>query len=273
MMKIKLHWYNTDNYVYFDAINQDLAEWFINTSQQLGNNYSTANLVTDVPRRSHDTVNLIEEISRDISKINHFLTTVKQMPVNVPNNWCDQKQLNRLHKDWANTRFRWPKLTELLYKIDTSLFDSYHRMNCHIHLIEESFLYDFRDPTHWRVSNPFKNTTYEWQCCHLSIRYPGHGRFAFEKFENLDEDPADMDVDNVNWDNIDPTINVNLCRPYKMTPPPEFLSWCESKKLVPHGCILPLANIEDWRNNLTRTRELFMKNSQTPNNHFSLSIV
>jgi hypothetical protein len=272
-MKIKLLWSNTGDHLLFDAINKDLAAWFIETSQQLGNNYSVANMVTDVPWRSQDTVKLIEEITYDIDRVNKFLVSMNQVPVNSPRNWNDQKQLNQLHKDWATTRFKWPKLTELLYKIDPSLFDSYHRMNCHIHLIEQSLLYDFRDPTHWRVTNPFKDVAYGWEACHLAISYPGHGRNAFEKFQNLDDDPANIEVDNVNWDNVDASLEVYLRRPYKITPPAEFLSWCDLNQLVPHTDNIPLGNITDWPNNLTNARELFMKNNKIADNPFSLMLV
>jgi hypothetical protein len=273
-MKIKLCWSLTGDYLLFNVINKDIAEWFIDTSQQLGNNYLIGDMVTDLPHRHQDTEKLIKEISDDVDKINNFIVkTIKQSPINKPTDWCNQIQLNALHKDWASTRQKWPKLTELLYKIDPTLFDSYHRMNCHIHLIEHSFEYVFRDSSHWRVDNPFNKNVYDWEECHLSIKYPGHGRHAFEKFENLDEDLENIETDNVNWDNIDPAINIKLRRPYKLTPPPEFLSWCEANHLLPHTSNIPLGNLVDWHSDLTNARHLFIKNNKIPKNYFSLNAV
>ena len=271
-MKIKLCWSNTNDCLLFDAFNEQLALWFIETSQQLGNNYSTADMVTDIPKRSQDTSKLINEISNDIDRVNKFLVSMKQQPVPKPTNWCDQAQLNALHKNWARTRYEWPKLSAMLYKIDPTLFDSYHRMNCHIHLIEDSFNYHFRDPTHWRVDNPFKDTAYSWEHCHLAIRYPGHGREAFEKFKNLDDNIEDMELDNCNWDNIDPALTVSLTRPYTITPPGEFLAWCQDKNLKPHTSTIPLGNLFNWQTELTDARSMFMKNLQVPGNYFSLTV-
>ena len=276
-MKIKLSWNITNDSLFFDPINEDLAKWFIETSQQLGNNYAMADMVTDIPNRSSNTEKLINEISNDVDRVNEFIIkTIKQPPVDKPTNWCDQQQLNKLHKDWALTRKKWPTLDKLLYKIDPTLFDSYHRMNCHIHLIETSFKYDFRDPTHWRVNNPFKDAGHQlntWEECHLAIKYPGHGREAFEKFQNLDEDVENISIDDCNWDNVDPAITIKLTRPYKRNPPTEFLEWCKSKNLIPYNSTMPLGNLTDWKNNITNARTLFMKNNKITKNHFSLSAV
>lgn len=270
-MKIRLTWSTTNDYLLFDAINEQLALWFIQTSQRLGNQYSTADMVTDIPHRAQDTIKLIDEITTDIERVNKFLVSMKQQPVLLPTDWYDQTQLNALHKNWARTRYEWPKLSSMLYKIDPALFDSYHRMNCHIHLIENSFEYHFRDPSHWRVDNPFKDIAYQWEHCHLAVKYPGHGREAFEKFRNLDDNTEDMELDNCNWDNIDPALTVNLTRPYTINPPEEFLAWCRDKNLMPHTNTIPLGNLVNWRSELTNARVLFTKNIRIPENYFSLT--
>lgn len=272
-MKIKATWTKTTDSLIFDCINEDLAEWYVNTAQELGNNFSTANMITDIPKQADDTSRLIEEITTDIDLVNSFMPKIKQEIITKPTDWCNQQQLNRLHKDWARSRATVPTLSKALFKMDKKLFDSYHEMNCHIHLIEKSFHYDFRDnENHWRVPNPFMNTYYDWQECHLSIKYPGHGREAFEKFINCDNDVHKDDL--CNWDNIDSCIGMNFRRPYKFTPPQEFLHWCKKHgDLVPHRSELPLANLEDWENNLTKARSTIIKNKDLIHNYFSLSII
>jgi hypothetical protein len=272
-MQIELIWKKTQDRLLFEAINSDVAEWFVDTSQRLGNNYAIADQKTDGPRRSHDTEKLISEITHDINQVNKFFISMRQPVISIPDDWCNQIQLNKLHKDWAHTRKAWPRLPNMLHKLDRLLFDNYQEMNCHIHLIEHSFRYEFRDSSNWRVDNIFKDNMYEWEVCNLSISYPGHGRNAFEKFENLDDDLADIEIDNCNWDNIDAFLSVNLGRPYKLTPPTEFLDWCQEKKLVPHTHTLPMANLADWRNTITQARKIFMSNVKIPDNHFSLSII
>lgn len=270
-MKIQLTWKSTNDILLFDVINQDLAVWFVRSSQELGNRYSIGDQVIDTIRQGADINRLIQEEIDYVETVNKQLTLLKMPIFTLPSNWYDQRQLNKLHKDWGETRLKWPKLTELFYKIDKKIFEAYQEMNCHIHLIENSFLYRFRDPTHWRVNNPLKNNNYDWEVCHLYINYPGHGREAFEKFRNMDTHD-DIDRDNVNWDNIDGSIGINLVRPYKETPPQEFLDWCKEKNLVPHTNTLPLANLVNWKHDLTIARQIITKNVIIQDNYFSLEI-
>ena len=271
-MKIQLTWKLTDDVLLFDVINQDLTVWFIQTSHQLGNHYGIGDQVIDTIQKSSDTDKLIQQEISYIETVNTQLTQLKMPTFDLPSNWYDQRQLNKLHKDWGETRLKWPKLTELFYKIDKKIFEAYQEMNCHIHLIESSFLYRFRDPKHWRVDNPLKNNNYDWEVCHLYIDYPGHGRYAFEKFKNLDI-YDDIHRDNINWDNIDGFLGMNLVRPYKESPPQEFLNWCKEKELIPHNRTLPLANLVNWKENLTKVRQIVTKNVTIQDNYFSLEII
>jgi hypothetical protein len=271
-MEIKLTWKSTGDILLFNAINCDLAYWFVQTSHQLGNCFKTGDQVIDTIRKSLDTNNLIQEEIAYIETVNKQLSQLKMPIFNLPSNWYDQRQLNKLHKDWGETRLKWPKLTELFYKIDKKIFEAYQEMNCHIHLIEDSFLYRFRDPSHWRVDNPFKDNSYNWETCHLYINYPGHGRQAFEKFQNMDT-YEDIYRDNVNWDNVDSYVGIKLVRPYKETPPKEFLDWCKEKKLIPHNGKLPLGNLVDWEHNLTRAKQIMAENVIIKDNYFSLEIM
>ena len=270
-MKITATWSKTNDQLIFQSINDELSIWFVQQCQKLGNRFAIGTQVTDIPRRSQNTSTLISEIEHDVDRVNEFLPKIRQPRISKPTDWCDQDQLNNLHKAWARTREQVPHLPELLWKLDRSLYDCYQEMNCHIHLIETSFNYAFRDnETHWRVDNPFKDTFYDWQSCHLYISYPGHGRAAFEKFQSLDKDV--YQDDNCNWNMIDSYIGISLSRPYKTTPPSEFLSWCKIYDLVPHTYTLPLANLEDWQNNLSNSRNVVMNNVIIPDNHFSLEI-
>lgn len=272
-MKISITWDKTKDSLMFNCINEELAQWFVKTAQDLGNNFSTADMVTDVPIRATNTDTLISEITHDINLVNEFMPKIRQDIFEKPMNWYDQAQLNKLHKAWSRSRVNVPLLPQSLHKFNKQLFDAYHEMNCHIHLIEQSFHYTFRDnENHWRVPNPFANTMYDWQVCHLSIVYPGHGREAFEKFLNFDNEVFLDDM--CNWDNIDSCVQVQLKRPYKLEPPQEFLDWCKQHgNIVPHTSTLPLANLEDWENNLTNARGTVIKNNNIPGNYFSLDIV
>lgn len=272
-MQIKLTWKQTNDHLLFDVINSDIALWFVETSQQLGNKYARGSMATDLPRQSQSTEKLIAEISNSIDQLNQFFTSVRMPVITKPDNWCDQQQLNTLHKYWVETRLKWPKLDTMLYKINPVLFNQYHETNCHIHLIENSFRYEFRDNSHWRVDNQFKDKFYNWENCHLSIAYPGHGRHPYEKFEHLDDDPVNFDIDNCNWDNIDAFVNVEFVRPVKLTPPDEFLSWCKQKNLIPNTRMIPIANLTNWQSMLTTAKTMFVKNLKLTDNYFSLEMV
>lgn len=272
-MRLRLLWNHTQDELLLDVINQDLMSWFVEQSTVNGKNqYSLGNQIIDKLVESRDTEVLIAEEVQYIKQVNEILTKLKLPTFDLPTDWFDQSQLNKLHKDWAETRFQQPKLTELLYKIDKKYFEAYQEMNCHIHLIERSFEYRFRDTAHWRINNPFQHNAYDWQVCHLYIEYPGHGRNAYEKFQWID-DAQDISRDINNWDNIDSFLGMNLVRPYKTSPPDEFLQWCKQQNLVPHGYTLPLANLSDWRNQLPRARNILTKNVKIQDNYFSLEII
>lgn len=271
-MRIKLNWQKTGDTLFFDVINQELATWFVEQSCMLGDNkYRNGDQIVDILSSRQKTEKLIEEEKDYIALVNQGLEKLRMPLFTEPDNYYDQKQLNRLHKDWGETRQKWPKLSELFFKLDKKLFEAYQEMNCHIHFIEQSFEYTFRDPTNWRTSNPFKDKSYDWEVCHLYIVYPGHGREAFEKFKNMDTGD-DIGRDNVNWDNIDSCIGINLVRPYKLSPPPEFLFWCKENNLIPHCDNLPLANLSNWQENLTNARQMFTKNVTIKDNYFYLEL-
>jgi len=272
-MRIKITWNKTHDSLIFDCINEKVAEWFVTTAQQLGNNFSTADMITDVPLRGQDVPTLAAELSAAIDLVNSFLPKIKQPEIEKPTDWYDQQQLNKLHKDWARSRATVPDLPQALHKIDRRIFDAYNQTNCHVHLIERAFKYSFRDnKNHWRVENPFKDLAPEWQVCHLSIDYAGHGRHAFEKFEFNDTDIYTDDM--CNWDNIDSFVTINLRRPYKFEPPQEFLQWCQQNgNLVPHHYDLPVANLQNWETELAQARATVINNKDVPENYFSFELM
>lgn len=269
-MQITATWNKTNDQLIFESINHDLCQWFVQICQDKNTKFFVADMITDVPMRAESSLQLIKEISDAIDVVNPFMKKLRLPEFNKPNNWFDQYQLNRLHKDWARTRNEIPNLPVLMYKMDKAIFDAYNQTNCHIHLIENSFHYDFRSNSDaWRVENPFKDTFVDWQVCNLFMPYPGHGRHAFEKFRNFDQE-VELD-DLCNWDNIDSYVQVNLVRPYQLTPPAEFLIWCKQHNLVPHGNHLPLANLKDWETGLTEARGIVTKNIDIEDNYFTLA--
>lgn len=271
-MQLQIIWKKTRDYLLFDVINKDLVLWFVENNKRLDSEYSIADQVIDILMKSSSTEKVINEEIAYIDKVNSALQKLKIPLIEKPRDWFDQKQLNKLHKDWTETRFRWPKLSEIFYKIDLELYRAYQEMNCHIHLIERSFDYSFRAIEYWSLDNPFNEKWFEWQESHLYMTYPGHGRHAFEQFEWLDDD-EDMFRGMNNWNNIDSFLNIRLRRPYKIQPPAEFLSWCEEKNIVPNQYHIPLANLTDWRNTLTSARHTVTKNIGIQDNHFFLDIV
>ena len=272
-MQFSITFTQTNDVVLFDSISPELVEWFVETSKQNGNSFTLGDQEIDKLNQSNDTDLLIQEETDYINTVNSVLQRLRMPAITLPDNWHEQDQLNKLHKQWANTRTKWPKLTELFYKkFGKDVYVAYQEMNCHIHLIENSYKYAFRDSTNWRVDNPFKDNFFEWQECNIYIIYPGHGRQAFEQFTNLDT-KENMFDDMVNWDNVDAFVGVNLKRPYKQTIPEEFSAWCKTKNIVPHRSTLPLGNLTDWQNNLTKVREIFNKNVKIPNNSFWLDIL
>jgi hypothetical protein len=274
IMQLKMIWNSTNDSIVFDVINKEVAQWFVATSNQFGNKYSVGTQIVDILNNPQSTDTLIEQEIAYINTVNQALKKYR-IPIefDIPSNWYSQQQLNSLHKSWAQSRFKIPKLGEFLYKIDPTLHEAYQEMNCHIHFIENSFCYDFRDANNWRQANPFCNQTFDWHVCHLQIMYPGHGREAFEKFQ-VQDDKDDWEIDNVNWTNIDGFFKLNLStRPYQTSPPQEFLDWCQQKGLTPCQPGLALANVHNWQDNLDNARQTVAKNVKIKDNYFALELI
>ena len=156
-MRLKTIWDKTGDTLLFDVSNENLAEWFVNISNEKGNRYKMGGQIIDDFTCPANVQDLIEQEIAYIDTVNEILQKLKMPAFNKPSDWYNQQQLNKLHKDWAQSRKQWPKLSELLNKLDKKYYDAYEEMNCHIHLIENSFKYAFRDVNHWRVENPFKD--------------------------------------------------------------------------------------------------------------------
>lgn len=102
-MNIILTWHNSLSWnsnerLVFDVINKDIATFFVETSEQLGNEWTIGDQVTDIPRRKHDVLRLIDEINLDVDRVNEFLTNTGHNIIKKPDNWFEQKQLNKLHR-------------------------------------------------------------------------------------------------------------------------------------------------------------------------------
>lgn len=273
-MQLQIKWNLTGDHTIFDVINPELARWFVSTSGRHGNRYSLGTQVIDQLTRPTSIDNLIAQEINYIEKVNQALTKYKvPLKFELPTDWYDQHQLNCLHKTWAQSRLNMPRLSEFFYKVDPVLFEAYQEMNCHIHLIENSMRWVYRDSSNWRTDNPFADQYFEWHQCHLHLMYPGHGRTAFEKFQFYD-DGEDWQLDNVNWDNIDSYIELDLAsRPHRVEPPPEFIDWCKQKNLVPHNKYLPLANVQNWQQELPRARQVAAQNAKITDNYFVLELL
>jgi hypothetical protein len=68
-------------------------------------------------------------------------------------------------------------------------------------------------------------------------------------------------------------VQINPARPYKLGAPIDFILWCQEHNIVPHNVNLPIGNLVDWKNNLTKARSILRVNREQKDNYFNFSII
>ena len=254
-MNFKLYWTKTGDEFEATAINNGLTQWFIDQCQ------GQFTVVND-PGTS-----AVETIITDIQRVNAALTKLHLPLIELPANTLDQNKINQVHKQWVGIHRTHPNLDTLLYKIDPTLFDSFHATNNKVHEIERSFNYALRTTDFKKHINPFHEQDFAPGVFNISLIYSDFGRNSWEKFVNGDNTPNDAELSQ--WEYIGEYINIELVRPYTITWPTEFVTWCQQHNIKPVFNKLPLGNIEETQ--LTQAREIMERNFRQSDNYLRIT--
>jgi hypothetical protein len=254
-MKFKLYWTETGDEFEATAIDDELTAWFID---QCPGQFKVVN---------DPSTTAAKTIIADVQRVNQALAKLHLPPIVPPTNTLDQGELNRVHKQWVGIHRTHPNLDTLLYKIDPTLFDSFHSTNNKVHEIERSFNYALRTTDFKKHLNPFKEQEFHPGVFNISLIYSDFGRNSWEKFVNGDNTPNDAELSQ--WEYIGEYVNIELVRPYTITWPVKFTNWCQQHSIKPVFNKLPLGNIEESQ--LTHAREVMERNFLRLNNYLHIT--
>lgn len=254
-MNFKIYWTKTGDSFTAQALDVELTNWFIDTCQ------SPFGVVT------HSNNNAIDTILSDIQRVNTVLTRLRLPIIKEPTNVFDQDELNRVHKEWVGIHRQYPDLDTLLFKIDSTLFDSFHNINNKVHDIEQSFNYALRTINFKKHVNPFVGREWSPGVFNISLIYSDFGRSSWEKFINSDTTPNDNELSQ--WQYIGEFVSINLAQPYTMSWPTDFTTWCNTHGITPMFNKLPLGNISS--NQMAIAREIMTKNLNQVDNYLRIT--
>jgi hypothetical protein len=262
---LRLTWSQTNDYFDIEVENAEFAGWFVEQCNRFGNTF----VYTDDNPTQQDQ--LISELKDNIQEVNRFLKKINFPELPVLDDMCSQHNLNLGHKTWISIVRKEPKIDKLLYHYSPELFKKFHNINRLIHRIETKFEYTCLGNPNWRVENKFKNTVPTYGVYNVSIGYTDWGKSIWHKFKDGIDQPVDFELNE--WNSIGSDLKINLCNPYTLAFPPDYLDYCAQHQVTPGIDTWPLGNLVDYKNTMPQARNIMNKNIQIPNNSLNFSIV
>lgn len=286
-MDFKLVFENTGDEIPFTVIeNQQLFEYFVDhvNTKRFGDLCNSSSITKTIKL----LINAIDQVNNTVK----ILSGINFKKFDNDIGYLDQNFLNSTHCDWVHSQdcvvnidvlrtsdnlqlaeigsklhdcypddIRNIRLAEVLSKL--GLFNHYTDINDKgIHTIEESFdnIFYCTDNRYDMFENLFFDETVTSNSyTNFSFSYIYLGRKYYDKFANLDEE-LQYD-DHYNFEKLEETFSLSLKRPETIPFSKEFLDWANKHGVKPMGMRVPIANIPDYIENLTKYRTIVYNNS------------
>lgn len=295
-MKFSLVFENTGDSIPFETkYNQELIEFFIDKcGNEDCNSFSNHNTLASTVSR------LLTDLHWSISKTNEVLYALTgesfEQLIDL-SDYLDQVYLNRLHATWVknqNCRIDIDQLRTSNNKEQAQLgcrlhdmypdeirviktapameklgyLYPYENVNMAIHHLESIFsrtYLEFAADNKWEVfENPFRKTAnYSNDQTNFSFGYTYVGRQYYDKFVNYDDEF--VNADHYNFETLEYAFQLSLHRPETKTYSPEFVQWAKERNIELISYEIPIGNIPDLVENLTKYRKILYKNSLAGN--------
>jgi hypothetical protein len=260
----KLFWTVTGDEIVINPTKPEVYSYYIDQlNHHLINQFNTPVFNVDVD------VKTLRECLVDISNI--LKKKFKITCLEIDNlNWCDQKCLNYLHKEWVDLHVKYPTLSNLCEQLEPGSADKFYKINKSIHKLEELFNHMSIQTTNTGINfpNKFGESVLMFGKTNIMIDFNNLGRTLYNKWVNFDNNVYSNDVNN--FKELYTLLTVNLSKPITLTAPPEYVIWAKDQNLKPAGNNFGLANFDKLEENLLQYRQLFVKNSQVEKNYITL---
>lgn len=258
---MKMFWSKSGDWLALQPVNLDLAMFWINELNKSKLNCFQIN-------NSRFDISALHELTQHLLVVDEFLThklKLTNLTKYIGQDYFDQEILNNIHRDWIALLQTFPTIGNLmqLHKV----WQDWNQINKKIHQIEESFSFSIIAKQYWEVDNPFGTQVLSFDHAQVEFVFSQKGRTTYNKWANFDNQHNTSDTNN--FLQIGNELTVNLRRPITMSPPGNFVSYCERQKIPVVGNRLPLANFCNYEQQLTTQRHVIAKNLLIENNCIS----
>lgn len=258
-MLVKIVWKESGDELTFSPCFPDLLVYYVDQLNQHNANC----FKLKYSKFDYQTYTNLQQNLASIAKVAH------RIPFEI-SNWhgdiLDQNYLNLVHSQWVKTGILHPKIILLLRH--WNLDQPYRDINLNLHLLEKSFEYQFAnyDVDPFQVDNIFGRDILQFNFANLWMKFDNLGRATWDKFRNFDENVDAFDTNDFQM--LGGMIYLNLDRPLTITPPKEYVDWCNQHRVPVTGVRCNLGNIVDLEKNLTSIRKILIRNSHEQSNQF-----
>ena len=293
-MNFSLVFQNSGDSIPFQTVSSGIDEILI----YFVNNLNERNLNKFSSPIGHTVKKAIDTLHTNIVECNKFIYELvdKNIDTYATEDYLNQRNLNKLHADWANLQYlRYNILekrkqygseqtekihdifpddipTPIIGSVISSLdyTESYGQINKAIHALENIFSNVEFSVGEWiEFFNPFPKRYLTNNIC--NIRFSGHhlGRFLENKFDTFDH-ALEFDDEN-SFNNFSGFVRIRLAVPQTIPFSTEYIAWCKKVNREPIGKYFNIGNIPDLMENLTKYRQIIFRNS-LQNNIFSIQL-
>ncbi len=258
---MNLLWSQTGDFLDIDVVNPEVIEYWVD---QLNNDQKNQFIcINSIFPNTQPLVNAL-------TATNTVLEKMKLEPLMDPSiDWYNQDNLNLLHERWVKLQHKHKNIVRVISGIPNSIIKQFHAVNELIHKIEKSntIKYINDEVIAWQTPNIFGPEILKFGVCQVELSYQNLGRSNYEKWKNYDNNLVDADTNN--FTHFGGGVEFNIGHPIVLTPPPNYLEFCQQHNISPYGNKLPLGN---FKISITELRHIFNKNVNIKNNTITFEI-
>lgn len=197
----------------------------------------------------------LDQLVAAVQAVNPVIERLRLAPFALQRS-IDQSYLNLLHKQWVAIISAQPNLA-LLCKhqgVDYDVINTliHHCENHFKHVRLEADVFKTFVPDHKVVEQTLTLDKYQ-----INIHYDNLGRCTYDQWY-FDSEP-DSERNNFNLVTTR-ALDIMLEKSYTVTPPREYLEWCQRYSLPALGNILPVGNFRGYENNIADLKNIWLRN-------------
>jgi len=258
---MKLVWDKTGDFINLEILNHKVFQFLIEY-------WKSNNSNKFLPHTKFSLDITYKKLKKSLKITNKILKFFKIDDLEIDLN-LDQNTLNLLHEKWVILQRKHPMISALCEKKFEGGKFHFDNINHQIHILENGFNFLIGNNDLTAIKNNFDDIT-TFNFANIYLEYKNPGRQTFDKWINYDNNVYDIDKND--FSEFYGFVNINLNRPYKKLPPPEYIKWCQDRKINAYGDKISLANFENLEYNIKTYRELFLKNFTLSNNYVSFEL-